>query len=862
MGPQQSIAHYRVVSKLGEGGMGAVYRATDTKLHRDVAIKVLPDAFASDPGRLARFQREAQFLAQLNHANIAAIYGVEERAIIMELAEGESPQGPLSADDAMALLDQLIDALEYAHDKGIVHRDLKPANLKLSPDGRLKVLDFGLAKALSPESPAAQATNPAASPTISMGATKAGVIMGTAAYMSPEQARGQPVDKRADIWSFGVVVYELLTGKSLFDGGTVSDTLAAVLRQDLDLSAVPPRFRRLLAKCLTRDPRQRLRDISGARLLLEEPAAESAAPQPPPSRLHWFWPAAAGVLLFSTAFLSILHFREPPPAAVVRSSIPSPDNARLVPTSMAVSPDGRRIAFTARTSDGKTQLWIRALDSLKAQPLAGTDNATFPFWSPDGKSLGFFSDSKLNRMDLTSGLILALADASAAGNARGAAWSPTGVILFAPGGGGPLKKVSASGGQVTDASQLSSAERSHRWPYFLPDGVHYLFLAGESNSTARRRVRFGALNSMESKPLMESDSEAVYSSGHILFMLNSTLMAQPFDPARLALSGDPKPVAKDVSTAPVPGKGGFSASLNGLLLYGADAVDRELRWFDREGRSLGTLGEKGYFETLSFSADHKSLAVTGGNDNREISVWLVDLAKGTRQRLTAGPSDQDVVLSADGSTVIYTSHRNGRDAIYRKAVNGSGAEELLLADEKPPRASSISPDNRNLLVRSPAGEFGFRILPDPLGHTGAPASIFLASPYNLGYGEFSPDGKWVAYESNETGRPEIYVVSFPGGGNKLRISPAGGLGHRWRGDGREILYLRPDFMLMAVEVAVRNGKMETGAVRELFRFQPHVQAGRDWGISADGQRILAIVPPDAAAPSLTLVQNWVSGLSN
>ncbi len=862
MSPQQSIGHYRIVSKLGEGGMGAVYRATDTKLNRDVAIKVLPDSFAADPDRLARFTREAQVLAGLNHPNIAQIYGVEQGAIVMELVEGEAPKGPLTTGEFLPIVEQFIDALEYAHDRGIVHRDLKPANLKLTPDGRLKVLDFGLAKALAPDTAAAQAGDASVSPTLTMSATMAGVIMGTAAYMSPEQARGQLVDKRADIWSFGVVVHELLTGRSLFDGGTVSDTLAAVLRQDLDLNDVPRRFRRLLVKCLTRDPRQRLRDITGARLLLEEAVAEPAPAQAPAIHHRWRWPAVAGALLLSTAFLSIIHFREaPPPAPVVRSSIVQPDNALLDSTSMALSADGRRLAFAARSSDGKTQLWIRSLDSLRPQPLAGTDGATFPFWSPDGKSIGFFANSKLNRMDLAGGLILVLAGAPPSDVARGAAWSPAGVILFA-GSRGPLKKISASGGQVSDASKIASGETSHRFPCFLPDGSHYLFLAGESNSTARRRVRLGALNSLESKPLMESDSGAIYSAGYLLFMLANTLMAQPFETKLLALSGEPRPVAEGVALVPVPGKGGFSASIHGTLIYG-HAEDRELQWLDREGRSLGKLGEKGYFETLSFSAEHKSLAVTGGNDNRESSVWLVDLAKGTRQRLTTGPSDQDVVLSPDGATVFYTAHRNGHDAIYRKTVHGSGAEELLVGDERLQRVSSISPDNKNLLLRwYSEDKTGLSILRDPLGPPGAKPSDFLTSPFHQSYGEFSPDGKWVAFESSETGRPEIYVVSFPGGGDRRRISTAGGFGARWRGDGGEIFYLRPDFMLMTVEVADRHGKIETGAARELFRLPPRVNAGRTWGISADGQRILTIMPAQEAAPSLTLVQNWVSGSTN
>jgi serine/threonine-protein kinase len=495
MSPQSSIAHYRITAKLGEGGMGEVWRATDTKLNREVAIKILPDAFAQDPDRLARFTREAQVLASLNHPNIAAIYGVEERALVMELVPGPTlaeriAQGPIPLDEALPIAHQIAEALEYAHERGIVHRDLKPANIKITPEGRVKVLDFGLAKAISTEPPAG---DPASSPTLTMRATMAGVILGTAAYMSPEQARGQSADKRADIWSFGVALYEMLTGRQLFTGATVSDTLAAVLRAEVDLSTIPEPVRGVVERCLRKDARRRWRDIGDVRIALDEDPSTSVA-APAAARRSYWWPPAAAILALALLALGFLHFREQPQPGFQVSLLPPEKTAfTLVGAQtggMALSPDGRTLAFIA-TQEGRTLLWVQRLDSLTARPLPGTDGAYRPFWSPDNRFVGFFAANQLKKIEVAGGPPQVICDATLG---RGGTWNGADTIVFS-GSDRTLHRVPAAGGQPVKLTALdpSRQENAHYWPEFLPDGKHFLFLS-RSGLTGKSAIYVGSVD--------------------------------------------------------------------------------------------------------------------------------------------------------------------------------------------------------------------------------------------------------------------------------------------------------------------------------------------------------------------------------
>jgi Tol biopolymer transport system component len=845
--PAQRLGPYELIELIGEGGMGEVWRARDPRLGREVAIKISAQQFSD------RFECEARAIAALNHPNICTLFDVGPNYLVMELVEGESPRGPVSLDQVLKIAGQIAEALDAAHQKGIVHRDLKPANIKIKSDGSVKILDFGLAKAaglaeVTPDSPTMLSVS--------------GMILGTAGYMSPEQARGHPVDKRADIWAFGVVLYELVTGEKLFEAETVSDTIAAVLTKQPDLTKVPTRVRHLLDRCLAKDPKRRLRDIADWSELLdtEQALLPAAAPKTP-------WIVAgilAGILSLALAGLALLYFREKPAQMpVTRLALEPPENASFTPylglsAVPAVSPDGQRIAFAAHTLDGRTQLWIRSLDSVGAQPLAGTDDAYFPFWSPDGKSIGFFAKGKLNRIDANGGPVLALADV---GVAVGGSWSSAGLIVFAPAANGVLRKVSAAGGAVSDAGRLSPGEATQRWPWFLPDGKHFLFAAGVP-AVSRKVIRLGSLDSTESTKLFDTDSAAIYSAGYLLFLRGDTLIRQPLDPSNLRLSGEALPVVERVQNSQINSLGAFSASVSGLLAYAAGSAEFELGWFDRKGNRIGSLGEAAQFNQLNLSPDRSSLAVsitTGSNAD----IWLYDVVRGRRTRFTFDPgSEVDAVWSPDERTIVVSSDRRGHFDLYRKSANGSGAEETLYTDNLEKRPTSISPDGKFLLytaVGDPKTRFDLWILPDPLGRPG------VAKPYSLLQSQsnelnwiFSPDGHWIAYQTNETGRGEIYVAPFPGPGGKRQISTSGGRLPRWRADGKEIFYVAADQKLMAAEVMIK-GEIQIGEVRPLFG--PLLTGnGYQYAVSADGQRILAVTPRSNGSAPLTIVQNWPAGL--
>ena len=894
--PGDALGPYEVTGWLGAGGMGEVYRARDQNLGRDVAIKLLPRAFTSDPERLARFEREARVLASFNHPNIGAIYGLQEtnglRALVLELVEGETlaekltPGLPIA--NALSIARQVADALEAAHEKGIVHRDLKPANIKITPEGIVKVLDFGLAKALAPDQGAVATGDLSRLPAVTMGGTHEGVILGTAAYMSPEQARGQAVDKRTDIWAFGCVLYEMLTGRRAFDGEDVSDTLAFILTKEPDWSAVPSQtpaaIRRLLRRSLEKDRKRRLQDIADARLEIDEAlttpgqsaatgALSVAKRKGPFGNIRLAWTLAAVALIGALAAGAVAYLdRTPNDTRTLRFSVFPPDgwrvNTVLMPSTgstapLAVSPDGQSLAFLARNAEGRNQLWVRTLDTLAARALAGTDGASSPFWSPDSRWLGFFAQGQLKKIDITGGPPFTICEAV---DNRGGTWSRDGIIVFAPDHDVPLQKVPAAGGVPTAATMLAAGEADlgHERPSFLPDGRHFLYSV---NETAGVVVYVASLDSAGRSAVLEgSDSgNVVYAQGHLLHLRGTTLMAQPFDVGRLMLDGDAVPIAEEIRTQGTFGPvADFAVSATGVLVYQTGDPQRSrLEWVDRAGKRLGALGEPGNYALHELSPDgtRAAVGVADPAHRNTRDIWLYDVARGLRTRFTSDPANENATIwSPDGSRVVFTSDRRGVGNLYQKAASGTASEEPLLEGDMWETATSWSRDGQYLLYQAPLAE-------------GAPNDLyvwrlveqnkpmpFVQTPFNEGGARFSHDGRWVVYQSNESGKADVWVTPFPRADRRWLISTAGGTSARWRQDDKEIFYLAPDSRLMAAEVNGEGVAFHVGEVRPLFQTRaPSVGAAYD--VSANGQRFLVnTLEEDTIPPPITVVVNWVAGL--
>jgi len=856
--PGEKLGPYEIVSRIGKGGMGEVWSAHDARLNRNVAIKISAQQFTD------RFEREARVIAALNHSNICTLFDIGPDYIVMELVEGSTlaercARRPIPLEEALDIARQIADALEAAHEKGIVHRDLKPANIKIRPDGSVKVLDFGLAKANEPTEVTPD------SPTASM--TVAGTVMGTLGYMPPEQIRGEKVDKRADIWAFGVILYEMVTGKRLFHGRTTSETVAAVICDEPVWEPVPVTMRRLLGRCLEKDPKRRLRDIGDAMPLVETGlAAPRDQSQSRFASAGWI---TAGVFMLVSAAFAFIYFRgnatEQP---LLRLNMAPPETTQFPGSNgmtLAVSPDGSQVVFSAVSSDGKNQLWLRPLNSPNAQLLAGADNAMFPFWSPDSKALGFFAAGKLRKVEISGGPATELADAP---NARGGTWNRDGVIVFAP---TPyeLQQIPAAGGTPRPFERVGSKSTARRYPWFLPDGRHFLYLYGSAGNDFA--IRIGSLDSSEHDRTLPGtvDSFALFAQGHLLFVRGDTLLAAPFDTKRLILTGEAVPVGEHVQMRGlVSGAAKMSASGNGVLVYRTDSTLR-LTWLHRAGKPLGivgesaTRGEENELNGVRFSPDHKTVAVqasdaAGGNQD----IWLYDVSRGLRTRFTSDPAEDGVpVWSPDGRTIIFHSSRTGHFELYRKPTDGSQKEELLYADSQQKFPSSFSPDGKLLAFQSLDAMNGFDIwiLPDPLGPRGASKPYpFLQTEFNEQDPPFAPGGHWIAYVSNESGRNEVYVAPFPGpGGGKRQISTAGGTQPRWRQDGKELFYVAPDSHLTVAHLAEKEGVIGVENVERLFG--PLTTAGYD--VSADGQRFLALLPPEGETGGpLTVVENWTAGL--
>ncbi len=870
------FGQYEIQAALGAGGMGEVYRARDTKLNRDVALKILPEHFASDPDRLARFQREARVLASLNHPHIAAIYGLEEtngvRALVLELVEGPTladriARGPMPLEEALPIARQITEALEAAHAQGIIHRDLKPANIKLRPDGAVKVLDFGLAKALDR---VPDGVDPSQSPTITSPAmTGIGVIMGTAAYMSPEQVKGRTLDQRSDIWAFGCVMFEMFTGRRAFGGEDVAETLAFVLTKEppwsLLPSDLPSSVRRLLRRCIVKDRARRLADVADARIELDETAmdeiASSAAASRPPNKIRrWLpWTIAAAFLATTLALGGVMRFGRPAPdTSMLRSSILLPgrlgDRWGGTPgANLAVSPDGLRLVFVATDSTGRRQLWMRDLDGTAARPLPDTEDAITPFWSPDSRWLAFVANGKLRKLDPSAGTAVTLCESAISGGA----WNRDGIILFTQSSPQSLARVSAEGGASSPVTSLDAKafEFRHSQPFFLPDGRHFVYvMSGLGEETA---VYITSLESQERTQLPVESAFVLYAQGFLLFTRGTTLMAQRFDERSRVLVGEAVPVAEQLRVDWFLRGRYFTASATGTLLFQEDPFPGyDLVWYDREGRRMGTLGPAADYADVSLSPDARRVLVSIGEPptmNRDL--WIFDVARGIRTRFTVGPEPEaHNIWSPDGSRIVFDSRRKGHRDMYQKASNGVGEEEVLLEDEFDKNPISWSPDGRFIMyIRRSDGTVNLWVLPLDGDRKPFPfrESAFFDVP-----GMFSPDGRWVAFGSNESGRTEIYVSPFPGPVEKSQVSVAGGRNPQWRGDGKEIFYLSPDNTLMAVAVSVNRGRFEVGEVKALFELGP-VGPRVSYDVSPDGQRILAVKKKtETASVPLTLVINW------
>ena len=871
------VGPYEVLSTLGAGGMGEVFRARDTRLNREVALKTLPAAFAGDAERLARFGREARVLASLNHPHIGAIYGIENDALVLELVEGPTladvmERGAIALDDALPIARQITDALAAAHELGVVHRDLKPGNIKVRPDGTVKVLDFGLAKIADDAArPVSTGVNDAPtqhvylsqSPTITSPAlmTSTGVILGTASYMSPEQARGRAVDRRADMWAFGCVLFEMLTGKRVFPGEDVSETLATVIKGEPDWRALPAStptsIHRLLRRCLTKDPKARLSDASVARIEIDEALSSPDTdrhPTAPRRERVAFISALAVVTVVAAATVLWALRRSPPIESEMRLEMTTPPTTD--PVSLALSPDGQKIAFVA-TVDGRSRLWVRSFDSVAAHPLAGTDEARWPFWSPDSLSIGFFAGTQLDRIDIDGGLVKRLASILSGG---GGAWGADGTILFNPNNGvEPIWRTTAAGSNpVSVTRREASRQAAHRSPSFLPDGRHFLFyVAGAADVSG---IYVGATDGSPSRRLFDADSSAVYHpAGYLLFVKQGTLFAQRFDASQLAVSGNPLPVADNIallnSYAAVAVGGNRIAYRTGS----GGGARHQLAWFDRSGKEIVSLGPaetNGNYPSLSSTGERVVL-------QRATDIWLLE--RNLLTRLVSSPAlDVMPLWSPDATRVVFTSARQGVADIYVKSIGGTGSEDLLLASPQPKIPTDWSLDGRFLLYGEQQPKAGYDLLALPMMGNKVPIPI-AHTEFDERNGQFSPDGTWVAYQSNATGRDEIYVQSFPDPAITKRVTADGGGQVRWRRDGRELFYLGLDDKLMSVSVSfgARGQNLDFGTPTPLFRAPLPNQAApvgitrQQYSVSPDGQRFLINkVVEEVVTTPITIILNW------
>jgi len=847
--PPTRLGPYEILAPIGAGGMGEVYRARDLTLKRDVALKLLPPSFANDPSRMARFMREAEVLASLNHPNIAHIYGIaqsgEVRGLAMEFAEGESPKGPTPFEHAWHIASQIAAALEYAHDHGVIHRDLKPANVKVTPDGTVKLLDFGLAKAFTPECEGRVEASPESSPTVTTNVTQAGMILGTAAYMSPEQARGKNVDKRADIWAFGVMLYELLTGERPFKGEDIGDTLAAIIKQEPDLSRVPVRARDLLRSCLEKDPKKRLRDIGDAWRLLA--VAEDVPVHSTRRTLPWIATAALAVVA-AAAGGWLLHKSRASNPQVLRLAIEPPEGGKFAldagASGMAISPDGTTLTYIASGRDGINCLWIRVLSERFARQLPGTEDAKYPFWSPDGNTVAFFNNSKLMRIDRNGSGLQTITDTA---SGRGGAWLPDGRIIFGS-YFNYLSVVPAIGGKATPftAARYSLAPEAQLWPQALAGG-RLMYFVRVRNRPEENAAYIVSLNKPEVRSRLVNVPESpVYVPGsgktdYLLLQRGTALVAQALDRETLKLTGRVAMLADPVSSGGIEGQIYATASKHGPLVYSGIPRLTQFTWFDRTGRVLGTVGAPGAYHFGSFRISPNGRTVAASLDEPGwAQMGLLEIERGIFN-----------VLPPSGNNAFPAWGPNSLRLAYGREILDLPIDSSI---QLPGNPWDWSSDGRQLLCRRLIEGVRNEILVQAV----TPEDKLDGAPRVFAEGaaaRFSPNRQWVAFLSSESGEDEVYVDAFPNPGRKVRISTAGGNFPVWSSDGREIYYVAPGNRLMAVRLKITAGSPQPAAPQELFVLPISDTPGFPFDVAKDGRFLVRADVPQASN-SLTAIVNW------
>ena len=885
------LGPYEIVAAVGAGGMGEVYRSRDSRLGRDVAIKVLPQQFSTDADLKQRFEREARAISSLSHPNICALYDVGSQDgtefLVMEYLEGETLadrllRGPLPVPELLKIGCDVADALDKAHRQGIVHRDLKPGNVMLTKAGA-KLMDFGLAKTaagamgvaassagapLTPSSP----TSPIASLTRrSSPLTQKGMIVGTFQYMAPEVLQGDEADGRSDIFSFGCVLYEMATGKRAFEGKTQISVLAAILEKDPEPVTVvqpmlPPALDMVIKSCLEKEPDERIQTAHDVKLQLQwigGAGSKAGIPAPVAARRRVShtvaWAAAAVAAAIAIAFAIGFVWRAPVPARVMRASILPPEKHSFDPLSISISPDGTKLAFVASAGGSASEVWVRPLDSMSAQPLAGTEDASYPFWSPDSRTLGFFADGKLKIIDASGGAVQTLADAP---ETRGASWGKDGTILYTPNATSTMMRIPASGG--TPAQALSTKQPtditstlSERWPAFLPDGDHFLFFkfAADSRKGARGDVHLASLKSHQDTVLLEADYQAQYANGYVVFVRDNNLLAQRLDASTLKLSGNAIPIAEQVVVRDL-GSAAFSLSTDGKLVFaGGQTGTLDLAWYERSGKK-GDVIDTGVFQDAHISPDGKRVSAARTDAGGHLELYVYDMARGTKSQFSFSQSrDDDPIWSPDGNTIVFDSGRTGRIDLYTRPANGARQEELLYHDDMDKYPSSWSSDGKYLLYETfSKGHFEIWVMPMAGEHK--PYPYLHDDKASSRFAEFSPDGRWIAYTSFEAGHGQVYVVGFPTLGGKFLVGD--GFAPVWSRGGKEVLYLDNHSRMVSVEVTAHGDSVELGKPQILFPTYP-VGPGM-FDVSSDGQRFLLMQSPPQNSSNLTLVVNWPSAL--